>query len=106
VSVRPAFLWRVAASDAFEIRHWDGDVVLYAMASGETHALSPAHSASLLTLLDQPDLLQPAAFWLAAMSAGEAPDARPDSQDAADLEVLAKVLTDLHDIGVVERVSA
>jgi hypothetical protein len=97
------FLWRAADARAFEIRQWDGEVVLYVLASGETQALTLTHGASFLTLLEQPDALQPASYWLAAMSAGHPPDANLDMQDAADLHVLTAVLTDLHSIGVVER---
>jgi hypothetical protein len=106
VSSRPAFLWRAAGPAGFEIRQWDGEAVLYGLASGETHALSPVHTACVLTLMEQPAAREPAAYWLAAMSAGEAAGATPDIQDPAELDELTRVLTDLHGIGVVERISA
>ncbi len=96
-------LWRAADPGGFEIRQWDGEVVLYVLASGETHALTLTHGAAFLTLLEQPGAGHPAGYWLAAMSAGDVPPSHWDIQDAADLEVLTGVLADLHAIGVVER---
>jgi hypothetical protein len=102
---QPALRWRAADRAAFDMRQWDGEVVLYVLATGETHALPPIHSASFLTLLEQAPSTQPATYWLAAMSAGEVPDGSPagGAHDAADLAVLTGVLTELHGIGVVER---
>jgi hypothetical protein len=106
---QPALRWRAADRAAFDMRQWDGEVVLYVLASGETHALPPSHSASFLTLLEQAPVAQPAAYWLVALSAGEVPDgspAGPGAHDDADLAVLTGVLNDLHGIGVVERLPA
>jgi hypothetical protein len=106
VAPAPAFLWRAAPAGAFDIRQWDGDVVLYVFSSGETHALSPVFSASLLTLLEEPGQLQPVDYWMAAMSRGATADEWPNMQDKADLDALTGVLTDLQGIGVVERFPA
>lgn len=101
-----AAFWRAADVSTFDTRQWDEDLVLYMLASGETHALAWAHSATFLTLLEQPGTAQTASYWLAAMSAEDETAAAPHKDDATDLQALVKVLADLHSIGVVERLSA
>jgi hypothetical protein len=68
--------------------------------------LSSAHSATFLTLLEQPGTAQTAAGWLTAMSAEDVADAEPNGDDVADLQALITVLADLQNIGVVERLPA
>ncbi len=102
--------WRVADATCFDSRQWDEEVVLYVLATGETHALAPAQSATLSLLQEHPDLPRTVPDWLALMS-GDADSAdRPPAQqlllDEADLQALAQALQDLHSIGVVERLSA
>ena len=98
--------WRVVDTGGFDSRQWGDDIVLYVAATGETHALAPAHSATLALLLEQPGPPRTAAEWLALMPGDIEPDASPAQQDDADLNAIDQALADLHRIGVVERLPA
>ncbi len=90
-------LWVALDSRFYDSRRWGDDVVVYVLATGETHALGPAHSATLDLLLEDTAHPREAAQWLARM----ADDG--EGQDAADLAAIRAALADLHRIGVIER---
>lgn len=93
------------------MRQWDNDVVLYVLATGETHALGPAHGAALGVMLAHPGGPRTATQWLRVMADDEpgadgALSAESEQAEQAELAVLAGVLADLQRIGVVQRLPA
>jgi hypothetical protein len=98
--------WQAVDSSEFDSMRWGDDIVLYALKTGETHALSAAHGATFLTLVEQSGSAQSAADWLLAMSAGDEPEAPFGAEAEADIKALVGVLSDLERIGVVERLHA
>jgi hypothetical protein len=104
--VLPEPLWAAAAACGFDSRQWGDDIVLYVVATGETHALAPAHSATLGLLLAHPGAPRTAAQWLNLMvdegeSGGDQAPPEP-----AELAAVYGALADLQQIGVVERLAA
>jgi hypothetical protein len=98
--------WGVVRPAAFDSRQWGDDIVLYVVATGETHALVPAQSATLALLLEHPGTAVSAPRWLNLMSADSSLPAASVQEDQADLIALQEALNYLHHIGVVERVPA
>lgn len=98
--------WGVAQASAFDSRQWGDDIVLYVVATGETHALVPAQSATLALLLEHPGTAVSASRWLHLMSDDSSLPGPSDQEDQADLIALQEALNYLHHIGVVERLPA
>jgi hypothetical protein len=102
----PEPLWAAAEPRCFDLRQWADDIVLYVVATGETHALAPAHSATLTLMLAHPTAPRTAEQWLRLMveegeaGAGEAP------LDPAERIAIDGALAELQHIGVVERLPA
>jgi PqqD family protein of HPr-rel-A system len=90
-------LWVALDSGHCDSHRWGDETVVYVLATGETHALGPGHSAVLDLLLESPGSARAARQWLALL----ADDG--ERQDAADLAAIRSALIDLHRIGVVER---
>jgi PqqD family protein of HPr-rel-A system len=90
-------LWSALDSSHYDSRLWGDDRVVYVLATGETHALGPAPSATLALLLENPGKAHAAADWLALM----ADDGEGLAAD--DLAAISSALADLHRIGVVLR---
>jgi hypothetical protein len=99
-------LWAAADALGFDSRQWDDDIVIYVVATGETHALAPAHSATLTLLLAHPGALRTAAQWLSLMDDEAESGADAVQRDEAELTAVQGALADLHRIGVVERLPA
>ncbi len=98
------FRWAVVDSSHFDHRQWGDELVLYVVATGETHALGVAHSASMALLMEHPGMARTAAQWLALMTDEDPSEVnQPLPQDSADLVVLDGALADLRRLGVVER---
>ena len=100
-------LW-AADSTGFDIREWDDGAVLYVLATAETHAVGPAHGATLGAMLDYPGTSRTASQWLRLMSEVE-PETdmttveSAESAESAEWRVLSGALADLQAIGVVQR---
>ena len=99
----PGALWQTQAEGRFDWRRWGEDLVIFVLETGETHHLSPASSAVLLTLLEQQGTARPAQAWLAAMADGGAEPASTDSE--SDLIALERVLQGLEQLGAVDRLA-
>jgi hypothetical protein len=104
--VLPEPLWAAATTRGFDSRQWGDDIVLYVVATGETHALAPAHSATLSLLLANPGTPRRAAEWLGLMLDEGESGAAKAPPEPAELAALYGALADLQHIGVVERLSA
>jgi hypothetical protein len=96
-------VWRVVQPSRFDHVQWGDDIVLYVVDTGETHALTAAHGAVFLTLLEQSGTAQPAADWLACMSGDSPPNSASAGQEPGDLRRVEDVLTSLERMGLVER---
>lgn len=78
-------------------------MVVFVHSTGDTHALSPAASAVLATMLDNPGSALSAAEWLEA-AAQEEP-AAAEVADADELHRFEVMLGELEAIGLVQRVA-
>lgn len=94
-------LWRTQAEGRFDWRQWGEDLVIFVLETGETHQLSPASSAVLLTLLEQPGIARPASAWLAAMADGGADSICTEAE--GDLAAMEQALLGLEQLGAVDR---
>jgi hypothetical protein len=106
VEVLPEPLWAAVDPRRFDSRQWGDDIVLFVVATGETHALAPAHSATFALLLAHPDGPRSAAQWLSLLVDDDDPGARAAPPDAAELVAVQGALADLQQLGVVERLPA
>jgi hypothetical protein len=96
--------WCASDASCFDRRSWDDDIVVYVLATGETHALAAAHSATFSLLLEHAGQPRTAADWLALM-VEEAPSGDGSQPDLAERWALDQALADLHRIGVVDRLA-
>jgi hypothetical protein len=102
----PEPLWAAADARCFDSRQWADDIVLYVVATGETHALAPAHSATLALLLAHPDAPRTADQWLRLMAEEGESGADLAPLDPAEQVAVQGALADLHHLGVVQRLPA
>lgn len=97
-------LWCAREDAAFDWREWDDEMVLFVHATGDTHALGPASSAVLATLLEHRGSLRTASAWYALMGGGERDQAGAVERSAlADVLAFEQLLTGLEGIGVVRH---
>lgn len=99
-------LWSVPAELGLDWRLWDEDLVVYVHLSGDTHALSPAASGVLATLLEQRGVSRSSADWLHALTDAHEPAPQDGAQADADLTALEEQLAGLERIGAVRRQAA
>jgi PqqD family protein of HPr-rel-A system len=93
-------MWRPAAPDAIAWREWEGEVVLYNHATGDTHHLDPLGGRVMLSLLRHPAGIGMRAL-LQEVSAGFETEAL--SRLAAEVD---RVLADLAGAQLAERCGA
>jgi PqqD family protein of HPr-rel-A system len=93
-------MWCPVAPDAVAWREWEGEVVLYNHATGDTHHLDPFGGSVMLSLLRHPGGIRMRAL-LQEISAGF--ETEPIAQLAGDVE---RVLADLARLHLAVRTTA
>ena len=94
--------WRSIQPAAFDSRSWDGETVLYVLATGQTHGLDKTTSAVLATLMEHRGVARPAQGWLELMIASDGGEHGPGT--AEETQAVDDALMVLHRLAVIERV--
>ena len=92
-------VWCAAPDGAFEWREWDGLIVAFVHATGDTHALSPDGSIVLGHMIEHRHTRLSAEAWWQRMTA-EAERSHPANED---LEGFQRLLVGLESFGLVQR---
>lgn len=93
--------WQAAPGEQLELRQWDGETVVFVTSTGDTHALSPAASLVLATMLDDAEAARPADEWLRVAAADG--NVSQDGVDDAERLAFEQLLLGLEAIGAVRR---
>jgi DNA-binding response OmpR family regulator len=98
-------VWSSAAAGRFDWRLWGDEIVVYVLATGCTHELSPAASGVLAALLRQPGVALTEGELLSELSAPDDFDEEELSPESRDIEAqtLRELLAHMNDMGLIDQ---
>ncbi len=97
-----ALTWGAAPPSHFDWREWDGDIVVFVAATGDTHELGPEGSTLLGAMLGHPGAWHRAEVWL-SMTTTEVDGSPATDFTDGELRAFEHLLASLQRIGVVSQ---
>ena len=99
-----ADLWHLNPDETFDFRSWDGEMVVFVHATGDTHALSVDASSLILTMREHPQAGLDGEAWLALAAGSDGCELAPEAR-MCDGMAVESLLAGLAAIGLVRRIA-
>ena len=95
--------WLIGDSEVLDWHEWGGEFVVRVASRAETHLLSPAAGAVLLTLLDGRESLTLEALYARALQDFDTDRPERPTMSASERESLRTIVGDFERLGIVTR---